>query len=484
MLQIIPYPNHVEIRKGFLDLPIKPNKNIIDTSLSEEEYCILVDENGIQVRAREDKGFFYAQQTLLQLYKQFKDKLPFMLIQDKPKYSHRGYMLDCSRHFFTVKEIKKQIDILAKLKINVFHWHLTDDQGWRIEIDKYPLLTTVGARRAQTQGDGIVVEGYYSKKDIKEVVEYCRKNYIDVIPEIDMPGHFRAAIAAYPELSCTENKITVGEGFGISPHIACAGKEKVYEFIYNVLDEIVELFPYEYIHLGGDEALKLNWIGCKFCQKAIKINGLKNEEELQGYFMSNLIRYLNAKEKKVINWNDGMLGGNTEGQLIVQYWKETKACEKVVLREVEKGRKVIISPFFRYYLDYPHGMTSLRKVYNYEVNIIEETAVLGLEAPLWTEHVKDINKLEEMTYPRLIAVAERSWTEKNMYKSFLTRLENFYNILNDYNINYNRRPNPSFLKGKWEMLKFFLRAFKAVDKGNLKAMAKTKKLLKTKYKKG
>ncbi len=484
MLNIIPYPNDVELKEGFLDLPIKPNKNIINPNLDEEEYYLDIGNKGIQVTAKTDKGFFYAQQTLLQLYKQFKGKLPFMSIKDKPKYSHRGFMLDCARHFFSVKEIKKQIDILAQLKINVFHWHLTDDQGWRVEIEKYPLLTKVASKRAQTQGDGIIVEGYYTKEEIKEVVAYCKKNYIDVIPEIDVPGHFRAAIAAYPQLSCREKEIKVGEGFGISPHIACAGKQEVYEFLYNILDELVELFPYEYFHLGGDEALKLYWLDCPHCQKAISDNNLKNEEELQGFFMSKLVVYLNDKGKKVINWNDGMLGGNITGDLVVQYWKQSKICNQVVEKETKEGRKVIISPFFSFYLDYPSGMTPLKKAYNYEINSNVEGAVLGLESPIWTEHIKDIDRLEYMVYPRLIAVAERGWTNNNMYQSFLTRLGNFYKILEDYNINYNRQPNPSFLKGKWDVLKFFAKALRSVDKENITAMARTKKLLRAKYKKG
>ena len=228
-------------------------------------------------------------------------------------------MLDCVRHFFTVEEIKKQIDMLALLKINTFHWHLTDDQGWRIKSDKYPLLTEVGGSRKQTMGDGIKVEGYYSKEDIREIVDYCKQNYINVIPEIDIPGHFRAAIAAYPHLSCFQQKTIVGEGYGISPYIACAGKQSVYDFLYDLLDEILELFPYEYIHLGGDEALKLNWITCPDCQKTIQENNLKNEEELQGYFMTKMVKYLNGKGRKVINWNDGMLGGNIQGDIVVQY---------------------------------------------------------------------------------------------------------------------------------------------------------------------
>lgn len=481
MLKIIPYPNEVILKDGFLKLPTKTNKQKIKSDLGQEGYCLEIDANGITITAQTDKGFFYAKQTLNQLFKQYKDALPYLTIKDKPKYVHRGYMLDCSRHFFTIEQIKKQINILAKLKINVFHWHLTDDQGWRMEIDHYPLLTKIGSSRKQTQGDGKKVEGFYTKDDIREIVDYCKERYIDVVPEIDVPGHFRAAIAAYPELSCTGEEVIVGEGYGISPYIACAGKQSVYDFYYNVFDEIIELFPYEYIHLGGDEALKLNWIKCPYCQKTIVDNKLRNEEELQGYFMSQLVKHLNSKGKKVINWNDGMLGGNIVGDITVQYWKESQECRNVVADEAKKGRKVIISPFFSYYLDYPNGMTPLKKTYNYDVD--EELAgnIIGLEAPLWTEHVEDINKLEEMTYPRIIAVAERSWTKEKRYQSFLTRLVNFNKILDEHNINYSKTPNPTFIKGKLEVIKFFINALKKVDKENIKAKRQTKKLLKAKY---
>ena len=482
MLKLIPYPNKVTLKEGVLEKPYKINEIKTLSSLGEEGYKMTIDNDGVTIKAVSDKGLFYGKQTLKQLEIQYKNALPFLEIEDSPQYSYRGYMLDCVRHFFTVEEIKKQIDMLALLKINTFHWHLTDDQGWRIKSDKYPLLTEVGGSRKQTMGDGIKVEGYYSKEDIREIVDYCKQNYINVIPEIDIPGHFRAAIAAYPYLSCFQQKTIVGEGYGISPYIACAGKQSVYDFLYDLLDEILELFPYEYIHLGGDEALKLNWITCPDCQKTIQENNLKNEEELQGYFMTKMVKYLNGKGRKVINWNDGMLGGNIQGDIVVQYWKESKECKQAAYDEVKKGRKVIVSPFFSFYLDYPAGMTPLKKTYNYKIDINMEGNVWGLEAPLWTEHVENVNKLEEMTYPRLIAVAERNWTKRADYKSFLTRLKYFYKILDMRKIAYSKNPNPFFLKGKFDMIKFFVNALKKVDKENIKAQRATKKLLNQKYK--
>lgn len=481
MLHIIPYPNKVEIKDGYYLPPYRIDKKIEETNLGQEGYILEIDKNGISITSEGENGIYYGEQTLIQIFEQYPEGVPFVKITDTPKYNYRGFMLDCSRHFFTVKEIKKQLDVLAKLKINIFHWHLTDDQGWRIEIDKYPLLTEVGSKRKQTGKDSKPIEGYYTKKEIKEIIKYCDERFINIIPEVDMPGHFKAAIAAYPYISCREEKIYVGEGFGISPDIACGGKKATYDFCYDILDEIAELFPYKYIHLGGDEALKLYWLDCDHCQGMMKEQNLQNEEELQGYFMSKMVEYLSNKGKKVINWNDAMRGGNLEGDITVQYWKESKECKEVVEREAKNGRDIIISPFFSYYLDYPHAMTPLSKTYNYEINDTLKENVIGLEAPLWTEFVTNEKKLEEMAYPRIIAVAERAWSEENLYKSFLERLESFKKVLDRYNINYNKKPNPSIID-KIGLIKFYFNAMSKIGKGNINAMRETAKKLKQKYK--
>ncbi len=479
MLGIIPYPQKVTVVEGNVNRLKTIQKKIKKTGLGKEGYKVIVNNNETIIEAEDQRGLFYGEKTLEQLKENL--PLPCMVIEDSPKYKHRGYMLDCCRHFFTVDEIKKQIDMMAQMKLNIFHWHLTEDQGWRIEIDKYPLLTEVGSKRKQTAGDNIPIEGYYTKEQIKEIVEYCKERCIEVIPEIDMPGHFTAAIAAYPFLSCTEKKIKVAEGYGIFPNIACAGKETTYKFCYDVLDEIIELFPYDYIHLGGDEALKLNWIDCPHCQKAIKENNLKNEEQLQGYFMSQMVKYLNKKGKKAINWNDGMLADNIEGGISVQYWKQSKECNEVVKTQSQKGREIIISPFFSYYLDYPHGMTPLKKTYNYQIDTEIEDKAIGLEAPLWTEHVADIKRVEVMTYPRLLAVAERAWTKNADYGGFLQRLKLFEKLFEKHNINYCQDYNPNIIKGKLNVARFFINALKKVGKGNIRAMKLTKKKLKKKY---
>ncbi len=482
-MKIIPYPQEIAEKPGFLKKPYDV-KEIIDAKMQNAEgYKLDIESVGIVISAATAQGIFYGRQTLALLEEEYGDALPFVSITDFPKYSYRGYMLDCSRHFFPITLIKKQIDIMAVLKLNKFHWHLTDDQGWRIQIDKYPLLTDIGSKRAQTSGDGKEVEGFYSKEEIREIVAYCAERFIDVVPEIDMPGHFKAALAAYPQYSCREEAMKVSEGFGISPDILCAGKEEAYEFCFNILDEVAELFPYKYIHLGGDEALKLYWLQCPDCQRKMKENGLRDEEQLQGYFMSKMTEHLNKKGKTVINWNDGMLGGNLSGDMAVQYWKETKACKEVAKKEGAEGRQIILSPFFSFYLDYPHGMTSLKNTYNYKIDAEIAPSVIGMEAPLWTEHVTDEQTVWQMTYPRLVALAEISWSGKRDYQSFLTRLDIFYNILDRRKISYSKNPDPFFIPGKLSMLKFLINAFRKVEKSNTAAMNKTKKLLRQKYKK-
>ncbi|MDD4316169.1 MAG: beta-N-acetylhexosaminidase [Clostridia bacterium] len=483
-MKLIPLPQALTVsNKDFLTKPYIINNIIAEKVAGPEGYRLDIGSQGVVITAETPRGLFYAKQTLTQLEEEYAEQLPFVSITDFPRYAYRGFMLDCSRHFFPIDIIKKQLDIMATLKLNTFHWHLTDDQGWRIQLDGFPRLTEIGSKRAQTAGDGKKVEGFYTKDEISDIVAYCADRFIEVIPEIDLPGHFKAALAAYPQFSCNQLEITVGEGFGISPDILCAGKEESYEFCYSILDEVAELFPGRYFHLGGDEALKLYWLDCPDCQKRIADCGLKNEEELQGYFMSKMVAHLNEKGKTVINWNDGMLGGNIKGDIIVQYWKENKIGREVAIKEAKNGRKVIISPFFSYYLDYPYGMTPLKKTYNYEADGAITDQVIGLEAPLWTEHIEDAEKLWQQIYPRLVALAERAWSNKKDYQSFLTRLDNFNNILNRYNILYCNNPNPYLLPGKLATLKFFIKALSRVEKGNLNAMKKTKEKLKNKYNK-
>lgn len=437
MIKIVPLPQEIkQISDRTFNYSESDIVKVQDDSIKSEGYKLLINEDGVTSVASTEKGHFYALVTFRQLVKS--GALPHIEIIDEPRFSYRGYMLDTCRHFFTVDEIKKQIDAISHLKLNVFHWHLTEDQGWRIQIDKYPLLTEVGSKRKQTRGDNTPVEGFYTKEEIKDVVAYAKSKHIDVMPEIDIPGHFSAAIAAYPLLSCDGKGCEVKEAFGIFEDVCCAGKETSYQFLFDVLDEVFELFPFEYIHLGGDEALRIKWINCPDCQKVIKDNGLKNEDELQAHFMSRIAAHCEKAGKKVINWNDGMTGENTRKSIVVHYWTQTKKNKAVAVRHVAGGSQGLISPFFNYYLDYPYGMTPLSKTYNYDYQkdgFIEEN-IIGLESPLWTEYVKTIDRAEYMTYPRLIAVAEKAWNTGSTYKNFIKRINPILSILKKLDINY------------------------------------------------
>jgi hexosaminidase len=477
-LKLIPQPEFIEYKEGLSSNSVSYKE---DKTLPAEGYTINANADGIAIGYGGEAGKFYAQKTLEQILRQSQFGIPQMTIKDTPKYNYRGFMLDCARHFFDLDEIKRLLDIIAGLKLNKFHWHLTDDQGWRVEIKKYPRLTEVGSRRSATRGDGREVKGFYSQEQIKEIVRYAADRFIEVIPEVDMPGHFTAAIASYSYLGCENKEIRVSESFGIHADIACAGKEATYEFCKDVLKEVFDLFPSKFIHLGGDEALKMKWINCPDCQQKMKENNLKNEEELQGYFMNRMTEFAKENGKTVINWNDGLIGGNMDESVILQYWKESKLGKEILFREASNGRKIIMSPFYAYYMDYPYGMTGLKKTYNYEVAKEFEKGVIGLEAPLWAEYVADNEKLHYMIFPRLIAVAERAWSKENRYSDFIGRLEEYYNYLDTININYAKDYNPNIFKGLWAVIKFFANVNDKENRKNFKLLILNKKAVRKKY---
>lgn len=476
-MKILPKPQKCFTYEGTTE---KKTEYFYESTLPKEGYRLKGDEKGIRVYYSDDAGRFYAEKTLEQMFCEYGEELPRFEITDSPKYRYRGFMMDCSRHFFTVEEIKKQLDLAAAVKLNRFHWHLTDDQGWRIEIKKYPLLTETGSVRRQTRGDGKEVKGVYSQQQIKDIVDYCRERYIEVVPEIDMPGHFTAAIAAYPFLSCTEDKISVSEHFGIHSEIACAGKESTYRFVTEVLDEVIGLFPGKYIHIGGDEALKYRYLTCPHCQKAIVDNNLADEEELQGYFMNRIIKYLNERGKRAVVWNDGALGGNLTGDYCVQYWKESKLGRAAAKQSAEQGKRIIYSPFSKLYLDYPHGMTPLKKTFGCKGDDELGAELYGLEAPVWAEYIPDITTWEKQAYPRLWAVADSSWNGSDDYSSFLVRAERFRLFATERygGVTVCDEPDPLLLRGKGATIRFFIRAFDPSYVKFLSMAAKTRRLMK------
>jgi len=464
MIAIVPKPQRVRLLSGkqYVFLPTEHHR-YIEEGHGQEGYRLLIDNDGVKIYSGTPEGFFRAETTLKQLMND--KKLPNVEIWDEPLYAYRGYMLDCARHFFPVATIKKQLLAMALFKLNYFHWHLTEDQGWRIESEQYPLLTKVGSQRAQTKFDGKPVSGFYTKADIKEIVSFAKNLFIEVVPEIDVPGHMSAALAAYPELSCDNEKIAVAERFGILKNVLCAGKPEAVEMVWRIIEETAELFPCKYFHLGGDEAPRDKWDACPDCQRLIKENDLKDGDGLQAYLINDYTARLEAMGKTVINWNDGMRSKLISDSIIMQYWMQGKKNAAAAAEEAKKGRQMIFSPFFAYYLDYPYGMTSLKKTYSYSIGfkgIEDKKYLLGVEAALWSEFVPTEKKLESQTYPRLAALAERGWSNvtESHYTDFTRRLAQIHKMFDQLGIKYATisSADPNFIEGKKAVIKYFLNA--------------------------
>ena len=432
----------------------------IDKSLAEEAYTLDITKTGIVVKGGSEKAVFYGLQSLRQVVFHSKGsskvKVACMKVTDKPHFSYRGGMLDVCRHFFNVEEVKKYIDILALHKINRFHWHLTEDQGWRIEIKKYPELTKIGSIRKETAVygtnpkngrtmitgyDGKPYGGFFTQEEVRDIVRYATERYIDVIPEVDMPGHMVAALATYPELGCTKGPYEVRTRWGISKDVLCAGRESTFEFVEGVLDEIVALFPSKYIHIGGDECPKHRWKECPDCQKRIQEEGLKDEHELQSYFMQRVEKYLAEKHgRNIIGW-DEILEGGVSKTATVMAWRGAKRG----ILAAKLGNKVVMSPHHFCYLDYANTSDrvkngepicggrngkrpiTLRTAYNFdpyaELNEKERKCIRGVQGNMWTEYVATFDHVQHMILPRTAAIAEVGWSYGNQdYDDFARRM--------------------------------------------------------------
>jgi len=432
---------------------------VIDTAVSDnsEGYILSVTGRSIFLKSPSAEGLFRGVQTIRQLLPpQLETEgaltgeaaavLPACYITDAPRFSYRGLHLDVCRHFFTVDEVKRYLDIMALHKFNVFHWHLTDDQGWRIEIKKYPELTTVGSQRKETLAghggrppftfDGIPHGGYYTQEQAREIVKYAADRFITVIPEIEMPGHAVAAIASYPWLSCTGNELDVQTRWGVFDDVFCAGKDTVFAFLEDVLDEVIEIFPSEYIHIGGDECPKVRWENCSSCQKRIKDEGLKDEHGLQSWFITRMEKYLNARGRQIIGWDEILEGGLAPGATVMS-WRGVNGG----IEAARMGHDAIMTPTGFAYLDYYQsepvgeplaigGYVPLEKVYSFEplpaeLTPDEQKHILGFQGNVWTEYIPTLSHLEYMAFPRAFAIAETGWTPalKKDFEEFLTRLE-------------------------------------------------------------
>ncbi|MFC4722139.1 beta-N-acetylhexosaminidase [Geojedonia litorea] len=469
------FKDSAEFFKSFIEngsnIQLQKNKSIEfikDGSIKNSEgYELKISTDKIEIRANSDQGAFYAVQSLRQLLPpEFENgkfnndsvQISCVTITDEPQFAYRGMHLDVARHMFSVAFIKKYIDALAMLKMNTFHWHLTDDQGWRVEIKKYPKLQTIAAFRDETlighysnspqRFDGIRYGGYYTQEQIKEVVAYAQQKHITIIPEIEMPGHSQAAISAYPELGCTGEQPIVASKWGVFEHIYCS-KDETFDFLEDVLDEVLELFPSKYIHIGGDEAPKKLWKSCPNCQKRIKNEGLKDEHELQSYFVSRIEKFLNSKGRQIIGW-DEILEGGLAPNATVMSWRGTSGA----IEAAKQSHNVVMTPTSHCYFDYYQsensneplaigGYLPLEKVYHFnpipeELSRKESKYILGAQGNLWTEYILNEKQVEYMVFPRILAMSEVVWStpkHKN-YKNFVNRVEHFHKRLEALDINY------------------------------------------------
>lgn len=385
--------------------------------MAEEGYKLDITTNTVEITASSAKGIFYGIQSLNQLITQNAEgrqaSLPAVKIEDQPRFGWRGCMLDVSRTFMDKKLLMRYIDLMASYKLNILHLHLIDDQGWRIEIKRYPRLTAVGSRYDAEFNE---MGGYYTQEDIREIVVYATLRNITVIPEFELPGHECAAIASYPELSCRGIRPKIHpyfKGDQIHKEIFCAGKPEVYDFIYHVLDEFLPLFPSKYIHIGGDEAPKSEWHQCPHCQKAIRENHLANEEELQSYFVQKVGEYIRQKGREVIGWDEILDGGKLGGNEVIMYWRSWKAKE--VEAAARQGFKIISCPNSHCYVDYNYQTIDTKKVYSYEpipTGTPEETArnYMGVQANFWSHIDRSEGRIDQQLFPRLLALSEIAWS--------------------------------------------------------------------------
>jgi hexosaminidase len=443
---------------------------MIDTTIKNiEGYILTITQKKIIIKAKSAPGLFYAVQTIRQLMPPDIEKqnitegsrlaVPACEIKDAPRFSYRGMHLDVSRHFFPPEDVKRYIDMIALHKMNTFHWHLTDDQGWRIEIRKYPKLTQAGAFRKETlvghggkppfTYDGKPYGGFYTQDEVRDIVAYAKAKFVTIIPEIEMPGHALAALAAYPELSCTGGPFEVYPRWGVVSDVFCAGKEETFNFLEDVLSEVISLFPGKYIHVGGDECPKIRWEKCPLCQKRIKEEGLKDERELQSYFIQRIEKFLISKDRKLIGW-DEILEGGLAPEATVMSWRGTAGG----IAAAKQKHDVIMTPNKYVYLDYYQcepidqplaigGYLPLETVYSYnpmpsELNGEEQKYILGIQGNVWTEYIGTRDYLDYMAYPRMLAIAETGWTPDRLkdFDDFLARFKVLKTRYDAMGINY------------------------------------------------
>ena len=437
-----------------------------DNSLGDEGYRLDISPDRIEICACREAGLFYGIQTLRQIFPVAIEndtptigvewEIPCVSIEDQPRFKWRGLHLDVVRYMFSVETIKKLLDTMALYKLNIFHWHLTDDQGWRIEIQQYPKLTEIGSKRSATplltdknKSDDTSYSGFYTQKEIREVVAYAQERFITVVPEIEMPGHAQSALASYPLFGCRQEGYQVWTEWGISEEVFCAGNEDTYTFLENVLTEVFDLFPGEFIHIGGDECLKARWQACPQCQESIQREGLADEDELQSYFIRRIEKFLNAHNRRLVGW-DEILEGGLAPNATVMSWRGAKGG----VEAANAGHDVVMTPNTHWYLNFHHEedwdtepvtlgrYTSLQKVYTFDpmkgIVADKQHHVLGGQGNIWTEYIATEERLEYLLHPRLSALSEAVWSlpERHDYGDYLRRLKRHLPRLDRLHIHY------------------------------------------------
>jgi hexosaminidase len=476
-LKIIPEPQIVESTTGFLKIEnqvvkiqlnsfnltkkklnnyqLKPTKKkplitvIKDSRLSKEAYNLEVNQKGIQITTSSNSGLYYALVTLEQVIEN--NKISYLSIKDAPRYPFRALMLDPARHFLPIEDIKKYVEVMSQYKFNKLHLHLTDDQGWRIEINGYEKLTSIGSIREETDGDGLKHEGYYTQKELKELVAFAKDRFVEIIPELDMPGHSDAILAGYPEYTCFEGHYKVRTIPGVSENLMCAGNPKIYEFYNDIIAQIANIFPYPEIHIGGDEAPTIHWEKCKKCQKLIKEKNLKDEKELMNHFFEEVKTILAKYNKKPLLWFEE--GHSYPENSSVYLWRLGTA-QRVIKETKKQNLKLICAPGEFAYFDYPQNKSDkktapgwmpnlhLQQVYkfdpSYGLNHEEQKHIIGVEACIWGESVKDIDRAFYMTFPRALAMSEAGWSQQKnkSFKKFKSKLTKHLDKLMKNGVNY------------------------------------------------
>ena len=420
---LVPYPRKITYIGGVSrvtqDTPVFASPG---GSHGGEGYSLSVDNGKVHIEYSAPAGEFYARRTLQRIIDTCGGECDNLIIEDSPVLEFRSFMVDSCRHFYGKDELKKLIDTAADFRFNKFHWHLTDDQGWRVEIKKYPLLTEIGSVRKDSTFGGVIEGkehgGFFTQEDISEIVAYCAQRHIEIIPEVDIPGHFTAALAAYPQFGCKGEAPEIKTLQGIFANVLCAGNDDAVRFAKDILDEICALFPGRYIHIGGDEAPRTHWEECEKCSAKARELGENGYDKLQGKLMKELADYLAGKGKKAITWNESLKGGIIQpGDVTVQRWMDNKnLCSAFA----QAGGEIIESDFYHYYCDYPYGMTPLKKTFSYNPYAKCGDAVKGIEAPIWTEYIRTFDDLCQKLYPRAAAAAERAWSgyPSRRYKDF------------------------------------------------------------------